>query len=169
MSSIGRPARRDDPDDVFAEFFGGERHADTGERYLVELESLVVAIFKRCEGLTARRQVIEVQEGGREKPVKRLGPYAEGAFTLLEGEADGPDIFRWYERGREADHMASSRRSGSVILVDRRGLEVARWKFRHAMVSGWDGPAEAPDPAEPYAIGRLEVTHEGLEMVIHDR
>ena len=35
MSGAGRPAREPDPNDIFAEFFGGgERQVDTGERYL---------------------------------------------------------------------------------------------------------------------------------------
>src|SRR5438270_9181718 len=46
-------------------------------RYLLEIGSIVVAVFKEAEGLSSEREIIEIEEGGREEAVKKLGPYAQ--------------------------------------------------------------------------------------------
>jgi phage tail-like protein len=139
---------------------------DPGARYLVEIDHLVVGVFREAEGLSSERERLEIEEGGREELVRRMGPYMKGAFTLLDGEADDPELFRWMEKGRDGGALLSSRRSGSVILVDAAGQEVARWRFRMGVVTDWEGPQHAPEPGEPFRIERIEVVHEGLEMVL---
>src|SRR5687767_6219632 len=96
---------------------------DPHERFLIEIQSLVVAVFKEAEGLQSEREILELEEGGREERLSLPGPYSQGSFTLKDGETDDLELFRWYEKSRDADHLASSRRNGSVILVDGRGHE----------------------------------------------
>src|SRR3954467_6413619 len=91
---------------------------DPHERYLVEIQALIVGVFKEAQGLDLGRDIQEVEEGGREERVELPGPYSKGRFRLHEGEADDIELFRWFEKSRDADHLASSRRSGAVILVD---------------------------------------------------
>jgi phage tail-like protein len=139
---------------------------DPHARYLLEIKSLIVAVFKDARGLRAEREVVEIEEGGRELAVKKLGPYAQGTFTLIDGQSDDNDLWRWQEGSRDGGIFVSSRRSGCVILVDRFGDEKMRWRFRLGAVTEWAGPTEEPPPGKPYEIERMAVTHEGLEAVV---
>jgi len=141
------------------------RPRDPHERYLVEIQSLVVGVFKEAHGLDAEREEVEIEEGGREERISVPGPYAQGSFVLREGETDGPELYRWYEKSRDGDHLASSRRTGAVILVDGRGVERMRWRFRAALISVWEGPQKPPRDGRPFTIEAIEITHEGLEPV----
>lgn len=142
------------------------RPRDPHERYLVEYQSLAIAVFKEVEGLITERQTLDLEEGGREELVAVSGPYAHGTFTLREGESEDLELYRWYEKCRDADHLASSRRNGAVILVDGKGQERMRWKFRAGVITGWEGPLDPPKPGRGYVVEQLEVTHEGLEPVL---
>ncbi len=142
---------------------------DPHERYLVEIQSLVVGVFKEAEGLDMERETIEVEEGGRAEPIAVPGPYAKGTFVLREGETDDLELFRWYEKSRDADYLVSSRRSGSVILVDAAGRERMRWRFKAAVITTWEGPTQPPRPGRPFEIESVEIAHEGLEPVLPRR
>lgn len=136
-------------------------------RYLLEIGSIVVAIFKEAEGLSGEREVIEIEEGGREHALKRIGPYAKGAFFLLDGETDDRGVYDWMDKSRDdGGTFVSSRRNGCVILIDPFGEEVMRWRFRMAAVTDWDGPTAPPPPGKSYEIERMGIGHEGLEMVL---
>ncbi len=56
------------------------------------------------------------------------------------------------------------RRNGSVVLLDRRGQEVARWNFVRAWPTKYTGPSLSAE-ASDVAIESLEIVHEGLERV----
>jgi phage tail-like protein len=148
------------PFDAFA------RPRDPHERYLVEYQSIAIAVFKEAEGLDVARDTLDIEEGGREDLVAVTGPYSKGSFILREGESEDLELFRWFEKSRDADHLASSRRSGAVILVDGAGRERMRWKFRAGVITHWEGPADPPRPGRVYAVEALEVAHEGLEPVV---
>jgi phage tail-like protein len=150
-------------------FDGFVRPKDPHERYLVEIASLVVAVFKEAEGLDVERDMEEVEEGGREERIAVPGPFAKGTFVLRDGETDDLELYRWYEKSRDSDHFASSRRSGFVILVDGAGHERMRWKFRTALITAWDGPKKPPKPGHSFEIEGVEIAHEGLEPVIRMR
>ena len=139
---------------------------DAHSRYLVEIKSLVVGVFKEAHGLVSEREVIEIEQGGSEYAQKKLGPYAQGSFILREGETDDLELWNWHEASVDGGVFASGRRSGAVILVNGAGDEIARWKFRAAAVTEWSGPVEKPTAGKAYEIEALEVTHEGLEIVV---
>ena len=139
---------------------------DPHERYLVEIQALIVGVFKEAQGLDMGRDIHELEEGGRAERVELAGPYSKGRFRLRDGEADDLELFRWFEKSRDADHLASSRRSGAVILVDGTGQERIRWKFRTGVITEWEGPEEPPHPGKPFTIETLGVSHEGLEPIL---
>jgi phage tail-like protein len=136
---------------------------DLGARYLLEIQSIVVGIFHEVVGLSSEREIMELDEGGRADAVRILGPYAKGAFYLVEGESDDPGLWDWMTKSADGT-FASSRRSGCVILVDAFGEERMRWRFRMAAVAEWQGPSDRPR-GETYEIERLGIAHEGVELV----
>ncbi|MFC1706885.1 phage tail protein [Planctomycetota bacterium] len=145
-------------------FFVPEEN-DANARYLLEIDSIAVAVFRLGEGLRSEREVLEIDEGGREFAISRLGPYAKGHITLEEGETDNPDLLLWFETCRDQDIFVSSRRTGHVIYVDGGGRERMRWRFKNARITEWIGPGEPPEPGEVYYVERLGISHEGLEPI----
>jgi phage tail-like protein len=80
-------------------------------------------------------------------------------IVLKWGLADDTQLYQWH---RDAVNGNVQRRNGSIVLLDRRGQEVARWNFVRAWPTKWDGPdltAEGND----VAIETLELAHEGVE------
>ena len=83
-----------------------------------------------------------------------------------DGPAEDLELYRWFEKSRDADHLASSRRSGAVILYDGSGRERMRWKFRTGVISHWEGPMQPPKAGKTFTIEAMIVAHEGLEPVV---
>jgi phage tail-like protein len=140
--------------------------ADTGLRYLLEIESLIAGVFREARGLESKREMLELDVGGLEHARKLLGPYAQGTFYLSEGETDEPFLYDWWKKSEGGSVFSSARRTGNVILVDASGEERMRWRFRLALLTDWEGPESRPEPpGSRYEIARLGVAHEGLELV----
>jgi phage tail-like protein len=138
---------------------------DRDARYLLELEHLVVGVFRVGVGLKSDREILEIREGGRQFAISRLGPYAAGHFRLEAGETDDPALFHWFQKSANADYLATCRRTGLVIYMDGAGATRARWRFKNAQVTEWAGPTELPAPGSSFTIHRIGVSHEGLEPI----
>lgn len=128
--------------------------------FLVEIGGIARAAFQQVSGLDSTIDVIEHREGGDPlTPRKFPGQAKYSNITLKWGMTDDAELYQWH---RSAVEGSVSRRDGSIVLLDRRGQEVARWNFFRAWPSKWDGPdfdAEGTD----IAIETLEIVHEGIE------
>ena len=127
--------------------------------FLVELDGIARAAFQECSGFDSTVDIIEHREGGSTTPVKLPGLTKYSNIVLRRGVTDDRELYDWHRRIVQGD---IERKNGSVVLLDRRGQEVARWNFFRAWPSKWDGPdlnAEGSD----VAIETLELAHEGVE------
>ncbi|RME76942.1 MAG: hypothetical protein D6776_00360 [Planctomycetota bacterium] len=135
---------------------------DRDARYALEIDSLLVAVFRRAEGLRSEREIVQIRQGGSHIVLHRMGPFAKGCFALEEGESDSDELYGWWQRAREAEYLVSGRKTGCVFYVDGHGRERMRWRFRLGQIIEWEG--EPPSHwGEPYEIERLVIAHEGLE------
>jgi phage tail-like protein len=74
------------------------------------------------------------------------------------GMTDDRELYDWHRRVLEGD---IERKNGSIILLNRKREEKARWNFVRAWPTKWDGPnltAEGND----VAIEMIELAHEGF-------
>jgi phage tail-like protein len=129
--------------------------------FFVEIEGITRAAFQEVSGLDSTIDVIEHREGGATTPRKLAGQTKHANIVLKWGMTIDNQLYDWH---REVVNGTIQRRNGSVVLLDRRGLEVARWNFLHAWPSKYTAPslnAEASD----VAIESIELAHEGLERV----
>src|SRR5688500_13326708 len=131
--------------------------------FLVELDGITRAAFQEVSGFDSTIDVIEHREGGENTTPRKLpGMTKHSNIVLKYGmSVDDGGLYAWH---RDAVRGTLVRRSGSIVLLDRTGQEVARWNFTRAWPSKWDGPdltAEGND----VAIDTLELTHEGVERV----
>jgi len=130
--------------------------------FLVEIDGIARAAFQQVSGFDSTVAVIEHREGGQNTTVRKLPGLASFSNLQLRwGMTDDLELYQWH---RDAVRGELRRRNGSIVLLDRRGQEVARWNFVQAWPSKYDGPdlnAETGD----IAIEMLELAHEGLERV----
>jgi phage tail-like protein len=128
--------------------------------FLVEIDGIARAAFHEVSGFDSTVDVIEHREGGDNTTPRKLpGMTKHGNIVLKWGMTDDAQLYQWH---RDVVRGAVQRRNGSIVLLDRRGQEVARWNFFAAWPAKWDGPdfnAEGND----VAIETLELAHEGVE------
>ena len=127
--------------------------------FLVEIEGITRAAFHQVSGFDSTIDVIEHREGGDNTTPRKLpGMTKHSNIVLKWGMTDDAQLYDWH---REAVRGNVQRKNGSIVLLDRRGQEVARWNFVSAWPAKWDGPdfnAEGND----VAIETLELAHEGI-------
>jgi phage tail-like protein len=128
--------------------------------FLVEIDGITRAAFQEASGFDSTIDIIEHREGGENTTVRKLpGLTKYSNITLKWGITDDRELYDWHRQIVEGDML---RKNGSIVLLDRKGEEVARWNFVRAWPSKWDGPdlnAEGTD----VAIEMLELAHEGVE------
>jgi phage tail-like protein len=128
--------------------------------FLVEIDGLSLAAFQECSGFDSSIDVIEYREGGENTTPRKLpGMTKYSNIQLKRGLTDNTELYEWHH---QAIRGQIERKNGSIVLLDRRGEEVARWNFVRAWPAKWDGPdlnAEGND----VAIEMLELAHEGVE------
>jgi phage tail-like protein len=130
--------------------------------FLVEIDGIARAGFQQCSGFDSTTDVIEYREGGLNiTPHKFPGMTKHSNIVLKWGITTDRALPDWHGRIAKGD---IERKNGSIVLMDRRGQEVARWNFVRAWPTKYDGPdlnAEGND----VGIETLELVHEGLERV----
>jgi phage tail-like protein len=128
--------------------------------FLVEIDGITRAAFQQVSGFDVTTDVIEHREGGDNLTPRKLpGMTKYSNISLKWGMTDDRELYEWHRRVVNGD---IERKNGSIVLLDRKGDEMARWNFVRAWPSKWDGPdlnAEGND----VAIETLELVHEGLE------
>lgn len=130
--------------------------------FLVELDGIFGGAFQECSGFDSTIDVIEHREGGENTTLRKLpGMTKYSNITLKRGITDDTKLYDWHQQTVQGD---IERKNGSIVLLDRKGDEVARWDFVRAWPAKWDGPdlnAEGTD----VAIEMMELAHEGVKRV----
>jgi phage tail-like protein len=128
--------------------------------FRVELDGITQAHFRECTGLNSSVEVIENPEGGRGQVGKLPGRIKYGNITLKWGRTDSTELYEWH---RTALQGTIQRKHGSIVQLDARGDEKARWNFVDAWPTKWDGPSFNAGASE-LSVETLELAHEGVEL-----
>jgi phage tail-like protein len=133
--------------------------------FYVEITGILVAGFHECSGLDSSIDVIKHREGGKEggpRSIRRIPGQAKNSnIVLKKGMTSDLRLWQWHQNVREGK---LERKSGSIILQDRAGEEVARWSFTDAWPAKWVGP-NLTSEGNDVAIETMELAHEGLTRV----
>jgi phage tail-like protein len=128
--------------------------------FLVEIDSVTRAAFHECSGLDSTIDVLEHREGGETTTPRKLpGQTKYSNIVLKRGVTDDRELYEWHRRAIRGD---LERKNGSIVLLDRRGQEVARWNFVRAWPAKWTGPSLSAE-GKDVAIEQLDLAHEGIE------
>lgn len=131
-------------------------------RFLVEIDSLVVAGFSEVSGLEMDVQTETYREGGVNAYAHTLPTRtAYPNLVLRRGLTDSQALWTW---AHDAMNGNIERRNGRVVLLDSTGEESWAWEFRDAYPVKWAGP-DLDAARGRVAIETLELTHRGLSKV----
>jgi phage tail-like protein len=126
-----------------------------GYNFLVEIDGMTQAGFQEVGGLDASVDSVDYREGGDPTHVRKLsGLTKHSNITLKRGITDSTELYDWVATAMEGK---TSRKNGSIILMDETGTEKLRWNFFNAWASKWTGPA--------LNAGSTAVAIESLEII----
>src|SRR5262245_43259823 len=131
-----------------------------GFNFLIEIDGTKQAGFQEVIGLDASTDPVDYREGGDPNHMRKLtGLNKYSPITLKRGITTTDELWKWREL---VINGKTSRRNGSIILLDESGAEKLRWNFSDAWPSKWTGPSfNATSTA--VAIETLEITHEEMK------
>jgi phage tail-like protein len=128
----------------------------------VEIGGISRAAFHEVTGLDSTIDTIEHREGGWNlSPRKLPGQTRHSNVVLKWGLAADRELVDWHQKIVDGE---IDRRDGSIVLLDRRGEEVARWNFVRAWPAKWTGASFSAE-GNDVAIESLELAHEGVRRV----
>jgi phage tail-like protein len=128
--------------------------------FRVEIDGITRAAFHEVSGFDSTIDVIEHREGGDNTTPRKLpGMTKHSNIVLKWGMTDDAQLYQWH---RDAINGDIERRNGSIVLLDRRGHEIARWNFVSAWPAKWVGPSLTAE-GNDVSIETLELAHEGVE------
>jgi len=130
--------------------------------FTVEIDGIETARFQKCEGLEAETYVYEIEEGGFGTH-KFSGRTRYPNIVLEKGINDNNELYNWYKQTLLEDRKIE-RKNGSIVLKDIENNEIKRWNFFRALPCRWIGPRLDARLTSEFAVERIEITHEGLEV-----
>ncbi len=130
--------------------------------FLLEIDGIAKAGFSEVTGLNAEANVIEYREGGDTANTMRKLPglHKYGNVTLKRGVSQDPELFTWHKTVIDGDIVRDE--AMSIVLLDEKRQEAARWNLLQAWAVKWVGP-DLKAGANEIAIESLELAHEGVE------
>lgn len=131
-----------------------------GFNFLVEIDGLLTGGFQRVDGLGGQIAVESVHEGGDLKgPRHVLGETTWTNLTLSRGLVEIDTLWNWYEATARG---VIKRKSGTIIMLDRKHIPVTMWNFKDGIPVRWSGPS-FDGGQNTVAVESIEIAHRGLE------
>jgi len=127
--------------------------------YLIEIDGLLTGGFSRVEGLGGRIEVETLHDGGDDRQRQQLGATSWDNIILSHGVVEIDTLWNWYEATARG---VIKRKSGSIVLLDRKQMPVTLWNFRAGIPVVWSGPTLDAGSGQ-VAVERIEIAHRGLE------
>lgn len=134
-------------------------------RFILEIDGIAKAGFSHCRVPSASSGVITYREGNEPPTPRKLpGLNQYGPLILETGITDSSiELYEWrtlVEQGK----MDEARRAIALVLLDATGNPAARWTFREAWPSQYEGPRLSA-VADDVAIERLVIVNEGFGRI----
>jgi len=129
------------------------------QRFAIQIDQIVVALFSECSALTIETETLEYQEGGVNTYTHKLPTRTKyGNITLKRGLDESHELYDWYLKVVDGK---ANRRNLSIIMYDILGKAVRRWDLMGAYPCKWTGPDLRVDTSA-VAVETVELAHSGL-------
>jgi len=141
--------------------FGNPRTFHKKFKFVIEIDNIRHAGFRKCSELSAEIAVIEQSEGGSLISEKSPGRLKVNEITLERGAAQDSDLWDWWKQvcdqtadaGGGAGGLGAGvkepdlMRTADIVQLDRDGEELRRWTLDRCwpskFVAGdWDNEAD---------------------------
>jgi phage tail-like protein len=131
-------------------------------RFLLEWDGIVQAGFNQVTIPDISIDPIEYREGNELTTVRKIpGQVKYSNIILKRGVTDNMELFEWIKKISEGS-INSTRKTVSILILDEKGDEAARWDFAEAWPTKYDSP-ELNASSNEIAIETLEIAHEGMK------
>ncbi len=130
--------------------------------FLVEIDGETAAGFSEADLPEGRIEAVAYREGTDRTSAARLlpGRVEYGRLVLRRGFAGDAALFQWWQSVAQGN---LDRRNLSVVLLDEKRQQVARWNLRRAWPTKYSAPSLRA-LGNDVAIETLELAHEGIEL-----
>ena len=113
----------------------------TTHLFQVEIDGLVAGRFQEISGLSSSNEVIEIEEGGEDRLIrKQPGQVIYGDITFrreYSGDSVMSDWVSDWFKAAVSDKGDYSRKKISIILLDEKQNEIKRWNCFEAFPRSW--------------------------------
>lgn len=122
----------------------------------IEINGIIEASFTVCSGLSVRRNVTELREGGVNNGVRWLhSGLSFGKVTLTSGIAHSEALWDWFKEG-EVDAKVRYRKVAILQMVPYTKVVARRYDLTNCMATAWTGPSLNTGSSEA-AVETLEL------------
>lgn len=132
-------------------------------RYFVEVENELAGSFIECSGIAARREILEIREGGLNTHTHKLpGRITYGTLTLKKGVMYSSDMWTWFNTG--SVDFAVKRTSMTIVHYSAYLFAPARWyNVVDVYPVSWNVTDFNAD-ASSYSVDSLEVAFSTIQV-----
>ncbi len=133
-------------------------------KFTVSIDGTVSTAFSEVSGLEASIDVLDYRAGDSKSLVdqKLPGLNKVSNITLKRGLTADLTLWTWIASVKAG---TMERRNVQITLLDQADKPVLAWRIHNAWPCKWTGPALNANSSD-VAIETLELTHEGLELVV---
>lgn len=138
---------------------GWRAEARAAYSFVIEIEGATCARFRSCSGLKWENEVTSLREGGQGGFEHRLmGGTKYGTLVLKQGFSGAPFYRRFLLAQRRPRRF-----HGAIVQLGPDGKPVARWSFKEAWISKWEGP-DLDATKNEISLETIEIVHHGFEV-----
>ena len=129
--------------------------------FAVELEGLLIGGFTEASGLESQVETEDYQEGGVNNYVHQFPKQTKQTNIVLKRGMTGiSTMWNWYY---DVTQGIIERKSGTIMMLDRKLIPITWWNFHNAYPVKWTGPTFKADSDE-VGFESLELVHEGISQ-----
>lgn len=132
-------------------------------KYYVEIDGMAEGAFIEASGMSAKRDVVEVREGGVNNYIHKLpGRVSYGDLTLRKGVIFSTYMWDWFEKGLRTTKV--ERRALTIIQFSSYLGIPARWyNIEEAFPVAWEASGLRSD-SSTFAVESLTLTFKTIEV-----
>ena len=136
------------------------------QRFRIEVKGTEIATFQEVSGIISELEVVTLKTNertGRSRVKQMIGAMKPPTITLKRAADASMDLWNWHKAALDGD-LAGARREGSIVQLDFKYGEVARYNFFDAWISKFEATGLKAGDNTP-AVESVTIVCERLQKV----
>jgi phage tail-like protein len=106
--------------------------------FKVEIEGVTQGAFKSVHGLDSETEIVDYLDGDDRTMRLRPARTTYSNIVLKRGYVNSDELWKWFEDFViNGNSVSENHRSGSIVMLDYKGQEAARYNFFEAWPCRW--------------------------------